>query len=277
MNKLANEIPNKIKQPAACCVNCGKNYKKRANLEKHSVICDLLQRSKRQNTNPVLDELLVEDNEPMPSQKRMFQMLIELGQRYNKLEEKVDELNKWVVRKKKKINVLEWLNVNINPTMSFENIIEKIIVTEEDIQNLLNKSFYDVLNDIFARTIYNFEESASPIFAFVQKQNVFYIYDNTTANTTNNVKIWNELSKERLTKFLIKVHMKIVKAFYDWKNLKKNDIKNNETFSTLCDKTILKLLSVEFKEENIYSKVRNMMYSRMKKDMKSLVEYEFHL
>jgi hypothetical protein len=69
--------------------------------------------------------------------------------------------------------------------------------------------------------------------------------------------------------------MKIVKAFYDWKNLKKNEITNNETVSSLCDKTILKLLSVEFKEENIYSKVRNMMYSRMKKDMKSLVEYEF--
>jgi hypothetical protein len=168
--------------------------------------------------------------------------------------------------------------------MSFENIIEKIIVTEEDIKNLLEKSFYDVMNDIFSRTIYNFEESASPIFAFVQKQHVFYIYDNTTTNSNNNsndnhnnIKCWTELSKERLTKFLIKVHMKIVKAFYDWKNLKKNDIKNNETFSSLCDKTILKLLSVEFKEENIYSKVRNMMYSRMKKDMKSLVEYEFHL
>jgi hypothetical protein len=285
MNKLTNEIPNKIKQPAICCVNCGKNYKKRVNLDKHSVLCDLLQRSKtRQNTNPVLEQLLKEDDEPMPSQRKMFQILIELGQRYNRLEEKVEELNKWVVRKKKTINVVEWLNANLNPTIEFETMIEKIIITEEDIKNLLEKSFYDVLNDIFSRTIYNLSDSENPLFAFVQKQNVFYIYDNTTTNSNNNsndnhnnIKCWTELSKERLTKFLIKVHMKIVKAFYDWKNLKKNDIKNNETVSSLCDKTILKLLSVEFKEENIYSKVRNMMYSRMKKDMKSLVEYEFHL
>lgn len=283
MNKLTNEIPNKIKQPAICCVNCGKNYKKRVNLDKHSVLCDLLQRSKtRQNTNPVLEQLLKEDDEPMPSQRKMFQILIELGQRYNKLEEKVDELNKWVVRKKKKINVVEWLNANLNPTIEFETMIEKIIITEEDIKNLLEKSFYDVLNDIFSRTIYNLSDSENPLFAFVQKQNVFYIYDNTTTNSNNNsndnhnnIKCWTELSKERLTKFLTKVHMKIVKAFYDWKNLKKNEITNNETVSSLCDKTILKLLSVEFKEENIYSKVRNMMYSRMKKDMKSLVEYEF--
>jgi len=136
------------------------------------------------------------------------------------------------------------------------------------------------LNDIFSRTIYNFDESASPIFAFVQKQNVFYIYEKNTTNSNNNnsnINNWTELSKERLTKFLIKVHMKIVKAFYDWKNNKKTDIKNNEPLSILCDKTLVKLLSIEFKEENIYSKVRNMMYSRMKKDMKSLVEYEFHL
>ena len=283
MNKLANEIPNKIKQPAICCVNCGKNYKKRVNLDKHSVLCDLLQRSKtRQNTNPVLEQLLKEEDEPMPSQRKLFQILIELGQRYNKLEEKVEELNKWVVRKKKTINVVEWLNANLNPTIEFETMIEKIIITEEDIKNLLEKSFYDALNDIFSRTIYNLSDSENPLFAFVQKQNVFYIYDNTTTNSNNNsndnhnnIKCWTALSKERLTKFLTKVHMKIVKAFYDWKNLKKNEITNNETVSSLCDKTILKLLSVEFKEENIYSKVRNMMYSRMKKDMKSLVEYEF--
>lgn len=284
MNKLTNEIPNKIKQPAICCVNCGKNYKKRVNLDKHSVLCDLLQRSKtRQNTNPVLEQLLKEDDEPMPSQRKMFQMLIELGERYNRLEEKVDELNKWVVRKKKTINVVEWLNANLNPTIEFETMIEKIVIMEEDIKNLLEKSFYDALNDIFSRTIYNLSDSENPLFAFVQKQNVFYIYDNTTANINNksndnhNIKCWTELSKERLTKFLIRVHMKIVKAFYDWKNNKKTDIKNNEPLSILCDKTLVKLLSVEFKEENIYSKVRNMMYSRMKKDMKSLVEYEFHL
>ena len=49
MNRLTNNIPNKIKQPAQCCVNCGKSYMKRDNLDKHLVICDLLQRSKKKN------------------------------------------------------------------------------------------------------------------------------------------------------------------------------------------------------------------------------------
>ena len=41
MNKLANEIPNRIKQPSQCCINCGKSYIKRVNLDKHLVICEI--------------------------------------------------------------------------------------------------------------------------------------------------------------------------------------------------------------------------------------------
>ena len=64
------------------------------------------------------------------------------------------------------------------------------------------------MNEVFSRNIYNFNETENPIFAFIQKQNIFYIY--TTVDDTN---MWVELSKERYVKFLNKVHMKIFKAF----------------------------------------------------------------
>ena len=51
MNKLASNIPNKIKQPSLCCVYCGKSYIKRINLDKHLVICELLQKTKTKTRN----------------------------------------------------------------------------------------------------------------------------------------------------------------------------------------------------------------------------------
>ena len=276
MNKLAANIPNKIKQPALCCIHCGKSYIKRANLDKHLVICELLQisKNKTKTTTNLLMDSYNDENEPMPTQRKMFQMLIELGERYNKLEEKVEEMNKWVVKKKKKINVLEWLNTNIRPNIVFDDLHDKIVVIEQDIKNLFDHSYYDVMNDVFSRNIYNFSDNANPLFAFVQKQNVFYIYD--AANSGNNdTNIWLELTKERLTKFLNKLHTKVFKAFCDWKTIKKTEIKADERLSNLCDKTFVKLMSVEFKQENIYVKARNAMYSRMKKDMKELIEYDF--
>ena len=257
-----NNIPNKIKQPSQCCIHCGKSYKKRVNLDKHIIVCELLHRSSSSSA------LIIEDEETLPSQKKMFQMLIELGQKYNRLEMKVEEINKWVVKKKKKINVLDWLNEHIKPNIVFDNLIDTIIINDDDdIKHIIENSFYDTLNMIFSRTIYTFCESDSPIFTFSQKSNTFYIYDSEN--------IWIELSREKLYKFLSKIHSKINKAFYEWKKSKASDIKLSDSFSITCDKTMVKLMSIELKNENTLSKIKSMMYSRMKTDMKALVEYEF--
>ena len=151
-----------------------------------------------------------------------------------------------------------------------EKNYEKIIVLEDDINYLLHNTFYDVLNDVFSRSIYNFNETENPIFAFTQKSNIFYIYD-----SVDDKKVWVELSKELLIKFLNKVHMKIFTAFCDWKKTKKDEIKTNDAFSILCDKTSLKILNVEFKQEACLAKARSAMYSKMKTDLKALVEYDF--
>lgn len=260
MNKLAHNIPNMIKQPAQCCVYCGKSYKKKSNLEKHTNLCELLNKSKK--------SLVIEDEEEIPSQRKIYQILLELGNKYNRLEEKVDELNKWVVKKKKKINVIDWLNTNITPEIKFENLIEKIKIIDDDVKYLFENNFIDTLNHIFSRNIYNLSESEYPIFAFVQKTNIFYIYENEESG-------WLELSKENLIKFLNKVHMKLFRVFRQHKIDNADKIQEEENFSLLCDKTSLKMMNIDFRQESILGKIRTNMYTRMKTDMKALVEYEF--
>ena len=69
--------------------------------------------------------------------------------------------------------------------------------------------------------------------------------------------------------------MKILKAFIEWKKINNPQIIDNEKLSILIDKTSIKMMSVDFKQEATLSKIRANMYSRMKTDMKALVEYEF--
>jgi uncharacterized protein YeeX (DUF496 family) len=268
MNTFSNNIPNRIKQPALCCIHCGKSYKKRVNMEKHSVICELLQLSRKKKSAAKDEDDEMDVSLQPPSQQKMFQMLIELGQKFNKLEEKVEEINKWVVKKKKKINVLDWLNSNIKPATCFDHILDKIIIDDEDIKFLFDNSFNDLLNELFTRTIYtNNQSEDSPMFAFVQKVNVFYIYDSDN--------IWIELPRERLIKFLNKVHMKIFTAFYEWKKTRTSQIRADPHLATKCDKTLIKLTSIEFKQEATLSKMKSLIYSKMKTDLKGLLEYDF--
>lgn len=264
MNMISHNIPNMIKQPGQCCIYCGKSYKKRINLEKHVILCELLNKSKKR----VIDKDNDDDNEDTPSNNKIYNILLELGSKFNKLEEKVDELNKWVVKKKKKINVIEWLNTNITPEIKFDNLIEKIIIEDNDIEYLFKNSFADTLNSIFSRSIYNLYESKYPVFAFVQKSNIFYIYENEETG-------WVELNRESLIKFLNKVHMKICRVFSQHKKDNADKICQDDKFSLLCDKTSVKIMNVDFRQESILGKIRANMYSRMKTDMKAILEYEF--
>jgi hypothetical protein len=154
------------------------------------------------------------------------------------------------------------------PEIKFDSLIEKIVMSDDDIKYLFENSFTDTLNHIFSRNIYNLSESEYPIFAFVQKANIFYIYENEEAG-------WVELNREFLIKFLNKVHMKLLRVFIQHKKDNVDKIRDDEGFSILCDKTTLKLMNADFSQESILGKIRANMYSRMKTDMKALVECEF--
>ena len=262
MIRLSPDIPNRIKQPAQCCKYCGKGYSKKTNLEKHIILCELLNESKSKQT--------IDEDEDIPSQRKMYKMLLELAYKFNKMEEKVDELHKWVIKKKKKINVIEWLNGHISPDSIYDHLIEKIIIhKEEDVQYLFHNTFADTINHIFSRSIYNSGmEDKYPIIAFVQKSNLFYIYENEDAG-------WMELNREKLVKFLNRVHTKLYRVFLEWKKENKGNIEEDEKMSLLCDKTTCKMMDIDFSQESILSKIRSNMYARMKVDMKSYIEYEF--
>ena len=261
-----------FKQFSQCsCTWCGKAYKNKINLEKHTILCELIHKSSKKRSNKNNDDFddICDD---LPSPKKMYQMLLELGYKYSKLEEKMDEVNKFVVKKKKKINVLEWLNSNVTPSLVFENLIEQIKIIDTDIEFLLENNFLDTINLVLTRFLYleKEEESESnliPLFAFVQKTNIFYAFVEGGG--------WIELPKDKLCLFLMRVQMKISKAFHEWKKQRATQIRDDESFAILCDKTLIKIMSNEFNQDSTFGKMRAVMYNKMKTDMKAMVEYEF--
>ena len=122
MNKFTI-VPNRIKQPAICCVYCGKGYKSRTGYEKHAILCELIDRTKKKKKLRILDDV----DEVMPSNRQMYQMLLELSQKYINLEKKMDEMSKFVVKQKKKIKKQRIeLNGQREPSaIRFDELLEK--------------------------------------------------------------------------------------------------------------------------------------------------------
>jgi len=255
-----------------CCEYCGKEYKRRINLDKHFILCEIIYKAKKKDRR--IDKETEETNEEMPTQKQMYKMILELALKYNKLEEKMELMSKWVDKTKKKINVLDWLNSssNLKPELIFDDLADSISILESDLDLLFNSNFYDMLNEIFTRNFYNNDESEISLFAFIQKANTIYIYSRDISSLEL---VWIELSREKLIYFLNKVHFKIVKALLEWKKIYFEKINNSDQMEEMYNKAKIKLMGIDFKQDSTLSKIKLSIYNKMKKDMKALIEYEF--
>jgi hypothetical protein len=275
---------------------CGKMYKTTRNLNKHVILCEILYKSKN-NKNYKKDE--EDEEEIIPSNKYMYNILMDLTLKYYKLEEKVNFMHQIVVKKTKKINIIEYLNNHIKPAQNFEDFIHNIKITDSDIEYMYNNSILDTINEILKIHLKDGEDL--PLMSFTQKQQMLYCYvkngtevtkttktnetikttktneTNETNETTKTIKTthkWEILTKELLIPLLTNIHIKLSKGLYEWK--KKNmHIINNDAQCILYDKTFSKLMSIEYKHDSVIKQIINMIYSKTKKEIREIIELEF--
>jgi hypothetical protein len=237
--------PNRIKQSGFCCVYCGKQYKTRKYLDNHVLLCEIL-------SNPNLKRQ-IEREEETPNPKQMYQIIIELAAKCNRLESKIAELEPFVHKQKKKINVLEWLNTNPKPEISFDKFHESIQITKEDVDFLFHNSCTDTIQEILTREIYEkYEFPIFPVFACNAKT---YIYHED----------WQEVTRDIMIRFLDKVHIKLIQQVSTWK--KEYLVKDDNEGTELYNKATVKVMNMDFKKESVFSKIKTMMYTRIKMDI----------
>lgn len=264
------------------CIFCNKSYKTKEKMHKHMVLCETLHRARNR-------KLLIEDDDTLcvPSQKQMYQIILDLALKCNKMEEELQEMKKWVDKKKRKINVLEWLNSNVNVGMTFDALLDHVDVIEKDIEFLIRNTFYDTLNRIFERTLFSNTNTnknkntetkddnkvfvSYPLFAFTHKQNVLYAFvslDKENANVYAEKK-WVELPRDTFVCFLNGLHMKMVRKMMEWK--KKNADKQTCGYNEdIYNEMVIKLMDVDFKCDSVFGKIRSFIYQKIKINVNDL-------
>jgi len=238
------------------CSNCPKVYKRISAYQKHHSICRIIRRKKEDG----FDE---DDNEyDKLTKEEMGCILKDILIKYQILEKKVSELTACVSTKRKKIDVIEWLNVNKkisnenNRLFDFNTWASELNITRNHLEYVFEHNFVKVFSYIISQL--RELELDIPICAFTHKDGALYVY-----NTINNT--WGHITDDQLKNLISIIRVQINAEFKSWQEEHKEAILKDDTYRDLYLNNINKVMYTTYKnDEDLFSKIERELYSILK-------------
>jgi hypothetical protein len=186
----------------------------------------------------------------------------------------MEEMQKWVDKKKKKLNIIAWLNVNVTPTIGFiEWVTTYLKVTDEDYQVLMDKNIYDCVQKVFESNLgeTNGGEFVHPIKCFTQKANAFYMYEKNEDGTP----LWKLMNNDDFTILFRHIQRKITAVLFKWKQENSSKFHENDNMANQFNKSVVKAMNMSVKPDSGFTRMKNSLYAYLKIDLNRTTEYEF--
>ena len=231
--------------------SCGKTFKYRQGLHKHSKNCSVdLSSNKIINNvaeNPVIDTnlfiKLIQQNENL--QNLLVQQASEHMQKQTELMNKFMErepgnnnntINGNVTNNNNnKFNLNFFLNETCKDAMNIKEFMENISITFQDLLKIGNEGFVTGVSDIFIKQLQDLDVSKRPIHCTDSKRETIYFKEEDVWNKDDN-------EKTRLKQLIEKVEYRNVAALRDWCNENPDAKVNNTPNNLLKDKIYLQTL-----------------------------------
>ena len=244
------------------CVYCNKSYKLKSNHDRHYLVCDLLYKTARERAN--------EDRGVLPSAQVMYNALIDLTGKYSLLEKKVDELMKWTESRKRKLNILDWLNDKYSNTLSFSEWLLGVRVERKQLDIVFKSDYINGMVKLIEDNLLKADDNSSDdktLRAFDQKENILFIVDDTE-------KKWKVMDPEEFITLINVMNKMLMGEFIIWQKENKHRMYEEE-FSTIYATNVQKLMCATLSQEQIHSRIKRELYKTIKMNLKNVIEYEF--
>jgi len=261
----------KTKSALYSCALCKKPYTRKGSLDKHIILCEFKSKSKLEL------QVAVEEASDNPTYDQLVQIVQELSIKYVKMEEKMTEMQQYIDRKKKKVDIIGWLNTHVKPTTGFLEWVNSIVTVEPShFMHLLRPetTIFECLFEVFA---YNLDKRdfICPLTCFAQKNGVFYICepldDQSICASVSNICSWRELQLEDFVLLLKHVQKKLIGELSDWRKENQKLFYDNDKIADQFNKAVIKLMNITFTQDANMSKIKNSLYHYLKVDLDCLV------
>ena len=180
--------------------DCGKKYKSRSGLYKHSLKCSMLEDVEVNKPN----------NEIVPT-NNVEKLLKNILEENKILREKITNMeigNTYNNTQNNNFNINMFLNEKCKNAMNLEDFVEKIKLSLEDLQFTKENGYAKGISNIFIKNLNDMDVTERPIHCSDQKRLQFYVKnDNEWTKDKNNEKIDNTIEK---------VSKKQIKSIQEW-------------------------------------------------------------
>jgi hypothetical protein len=252
-----------------CCNICNKQYTNKTSLDKHKILCDYTIKSKRER------KIDLEEVEDIPSHYQLAKIVQELTLNKIKMEEKMKKMEEKIANltnsKKRKLNIVLWLNTNIVPTIGFlEWVNTSLTVKPTHFEILMENTIFYTIHKIFEENLLENTDFIYPITCFLQKNGIFYICEKQSDGSPE----WRKLIVDDMILILNTIQKNLIKELTKWKLKNQNKFDDDSKLSILFNKSVIKLMNVPFSQDHNLSRIKNSLYNYLKKDLKSVVEFD---
>ena len=239
------------------CNVCGRQYKMKFYYDRHILMCDLLSKSSKERTQ--------EDEEckHIPSHHDLYRLVQELGLKCNKMEKQIEKMSAWIDCKKKKINILDWLNT-VEIDKDYNVWYDELNIGQEEIKYVFK---YDIIKGIVCileKHLPLTQLETLPIRAFDQRPNILY---------TNKDGEWIMVSKEDFANLIRNICKKLITEFKTWEKELGNKIKEDK-YSILYCQNWKKISGGSYTQEEIINRVKIKIYQYLKINLKNVVQFD---
>lgn len=270
-------ISSSSSSSAYSCVVCKKQYTRKSSFENHKILCEHKMKSKRER------QIELEEMGDMPNHVQLVQIIQGLSSKINKMETKMEEMQQWVSRnkRKQKLNILLWLNTHVNPTIGFlEWVHTTLFVTMEHFEYFLNHILEKNKDALFQTVQRIFEENLAgkktglkyPIQCFSQKQLMFYIGDKAESGTVT----WSQMEAPDWLLIMNKIQHKMMKHIVQWKEQNQHKFDDNVRLSNGFQHVVIQSMNIGNAHAHNLSRIKTALFALLKTDFRES-ETEFEL
>lgn len=243
------------------CSSCRRGYKSKVYYNRHVAVCELMCKSmkERQQEN--------EENDDTPNIRVLYDVILELTNKMSKMEKKIQELTKMADLKKKKINMVDWLNENKieGKQIDLEEFILNINVNRIHLENLFQTDYTSGILKVLQDLLPFAEEASNPIKAFDTKVNLLFAFSDSK---------WMILTDEKFQKIINIIVKQLLNEFVVWQTENASKMEQDD-FAIKYSANVKKMMGGNFTREQVYAKVKIDLYKYLKVNVKNITEYHF--